>query len=57
MTKPQTFKPPIEPLAVSLAGAAQLLSIGQTHLHELLAAGELESFCSGRARRFTTRSI
>lgn len=37
--------------------ACQMLAIGVTRLYELVAAGELESFKDGAARKITTRSI
>jgi Helix-turn-helix domain len=57
MTKPQTAKKPVEPLVVPLGDACRLLSLGATHVSELLAAGELDGFWSGRAHRVTMRSI
>ncbi|MFO1098231.1 MAG: DNA-binding protein [Xanthobacteraceae bacterium] len=45
------------PLAVSPKVAWKMLDIGNSTGYELLAAGELESFCIGRARRITVRSI
>ena len=34
-----------------------LLSIGNTHLYELISTGELDSYLEGRARRITVESI
>lgn len=47
----------LEPLAVTPREACRLLSIGNTRLYELIAAGELESYLDGRARRITMESI
>ena len=44
-------------LLASPATAMMLLECGRTRLHELLKAGELESFRDGHARRITMRSI
>jgi hypothetical protein len=46
-----------ERLVVSPRRARYLLDIGNTHLYELLAAGELESFLDGRSRKITIDSI
>jgi excisionase family DNA binding protein len=37
--------------------ARQLLAVGNTYLYELIAAGELDSFRDGRARKITLDSI
>ena len=34
-----------------------LLSIGNTHLYELIRTGELDSYLEGRARRISMESI
>jgi excisionase family DNA binding protein len=47
----------IEPLAVSPKQACLLLSIGNTHLYDLLHAGELDSYLDGSARKITVESI
>ena len=47
----------LEPLAVTPRQACLLLRIGNTHLYELLGAGELDSYKDGRARRITMDSI
>jgi excisionase family DNA binding protein len=47
----------IEPLVVSPAQACQMLGIGNTKLYQLIAAGELETYTDGRARKITTASI
>jgi excisionase family DNA binding protein len=47
----------IEPLAVPPRQACHLLSIGNTRLYELIAAGEIESYLDGRSRRITMASI
>jgi excisionase family DNA binding protein len=46
-----------EALVVRPKTACQMLAIGVTRLYELVAAGELESFKDGAARKITTRSI
>jgi excisionase family DNA binding protein len=45
------------PIAVTPAEASRLLSTGITHVYDLLRAGELHGFHSGRARRITMASI
>jgi excisionase family DNA binding protein len=47
----------IEPLAVSPRQACRILSVGNTRLYELIAAGEIESYLDGRSRRITMASI
>ena len=47
----------LEPLAVSPRQACLLLGIGLTRLYLLIAAGELETYRDGRARRITMQSI
>jgi hypothetical protein len=44
-------------LVVSPRRARHMLDIGNTHLYELLGAGELDSFLDGRARKITVESI
>jgi excisionase family DNA binding protein len=46
-----------KPLAVTPSQACMLLSIGNTHLYELIRTGELDSYLEGRARRITMESI
>jgi excisionase family DNA binding protein len=48
---------PIEPLVVDPQAAQRMLACGRTHLYELLAAGELDSFKDGRSRKITVASI
>lgn len=38
-------------LLLTPAEAAELLGLGRSTVYELLAAGDLESICIGRARR------
>jgi hypothetical protein len=45
------------PLLVCPREAWRLLSCGNTHGYELLAAGELQSFLDGRRRKITVASI
>lgn len=45
------------PLLVKPAAAGQLLGCSRTHIYELLAAGELDSFLDGRSRKITVESI
>jgi excisionase family DNA binding protein len=45
------------PLVVSPAGACAMLDVGTTRLYELIAAGELETYRDGKARKITVRSI
>ena len=47
----------IEPLAVSPRQACRLLTVGNTRLYELIAAGEIESYRDGRSRRISMESI
>jgi excisionase family DNA binding protein len=47
----------LEPLVVSPRQACRLLNVGNTRLYQLIAAGEVESYREGRARRITTESI
>ena len=44
-------------LAVSVSEAGRLLSIGRTHLYELLDDGRLKSVKIGRSRRILVNSI
>jgi excisionase family DNA binding protein len=46
-----------EPLAVTPRQASRLLSIGNTKLYALLAAGELDSYRDGRSRKIVMASI
>jgi excisionase family DNA binding protein len=59
ITTPEAGAPAAQrtPLAVPPREACRLLSIGTTRLYQLLAAGELESYLDGRARRIIMRSI
>jgi excisionase family DNA binding protein len=45
------------PLAVTPREASRLLSTGITHIYDLLRAGKLQGFHSGRARRVSLQSI
>jgi excisionase family DNA binding protein len=47
----------LEPMAVTPRQACTLLNVGNTRLYELIAAGELETYHEGRARRITMGSI
>jgi len=47
----------IEPLAVRPREAWRLLSCSNSYGYELLAAGELDSFSDGAARKITVASI
>jgi excisionase family DNA binding protein len=47
----------IEPLAVTPREACRMMSCGVTRLYEMIAAGEIESYLDGRARRITVASI
>ncbi len=55
--QPRSRGADLEPLAVSPRQACRLLGIGNTRLYELIAAGEIESYLDGRARRITMASI
>jgi predicted DNA-binding transcriptional regulator AlpA len=46
--------PTLEPLAVSIAGAARLLSISESHFYQLQRGGKFgpAGFRLGRSRRF-----
>jgi excisionase family DNA binding protein len=46
-----------EPLVVSPSHACKLMQIGNTRLYELIAAGEIQSYRDGRARRIVMASI
>ncbi|MGN6148779.1 MAG: helix-turn-helix domain-containing protein [Rhizomicrobium sp.] len=48
---------PDDRLAVSPAEACRLLSIGRTHLYELLDSDHLQSIKIGRSRRILMKSI
>jgi excisionase family DNA binding protein len=56
MPYPSTDEIP-SPLLVRPREAWRLLSCGNTHGYELLAAGELQSFLDGRRRKITVESI
>jgi excisionase family DNA binding protein len=45
------------PLVVKPRAAREMLSCSHTKMYQLLAAGELESFKDGRARKITVASI
>jgi excisionase family DNA binding protein len=45
------------PVAVTISQACRLLSVGRTHLYELLKAHEIDSYHEGRARRVPYESI
>ena len=47
----------LEALVVSPHQTGVLLNCGRTRVYELLAAGELDSFRDGRARKITVASI
>lgn len=47
----------MEPIAIRPKEAFAAIGVGVTKGYELLAAGELDSFTVGRARRITTASI
>jgi excisionase family DNA binding protein len=46
-----------ERLVVSPRRACHMLDCGNTHLYQLLAAGELDSYLDGRSRKITVASI
>jgi len=46
-----------EALVVKPTRACQMLSCGRTHLYGLIAAGELDTFLDGGARKITVESI
>jgi hypothetical protein len=48
---------PESQLLVRPAVAWRMLDVGNTHGYQLLAAGELESFLDGAARKITVESI
>lgn len=45
------------PLVVSPSRACQLLDVGQAQLYQLLKAGELKSYKSGKSRKISVASI
>lgn len=45
------------PLAYKVARAAELLDLGETTVHELIARGELESIKVGASRRVTRAGL
>ena len=47
----------LDPEFVSINDASRLLSLGRTKLHELIAAGALESVKAGKRRLIRLRSI
>jgi excisionase family DNA binding protein len=47
----------LEPLAVSPRQACRLLDIGITHLYQLIANRELDTYREGRSRKITMESI
>jgi hypothetical protein len=47
----------LEPLVVRPRAAWRLLGCGNAYGYRLIAAGELESYLDGRARKITMRSI
>jgi hypothetical protein len=51
------YPEPGERLVVSVPEAQRMLDCGNTKIHALLAAGELESYLDGGARKITIRSI
>jgi hypothetical protein len=57
MSIPSTGLSKDGPLVVSPRRARHMLDTGNTHLYELLAAGELDSFLDGRSRKITVESI
>jgi hypothetical protein len=46
-----------EPLVVRPATAWAMLECGHSHLYDLIATGELDSFLDGAARKITVASI
>ena len=46
-----------EPVVVTVAAAAAMLSIGRTRVYELIASGDLASVKLGASRRLTIKSI
>lgn len=53
----KTFASELDPEFVSINDASRLLSLGRTKLHELIAAGELDSVKAGKRRLIRLRSI
>ena len=47
----------VEPVVVTVADAATMLSVGRSRVYELIARGELASVKLGAARRVTIKSI
>jgi len=45
------------PIVVTPKAASEMLSCGITRLYELIAAGEIDSYTDGRARRIVVSSI
>lgn len=50
-------EPAPAPLVVSPRAACRMLDCSHGHLYQLIAAGAVESFRSGRARKITIASI
>ncbi len=46
-----------EPVVVTVASAASMLSIGRSRVYELIASGDLASVKLGASRRVTIKSI
>ena len=59
LSRSQSSQPPsdVEPLVVRPATAWVLLGCAKSYGYELLAAGELDSFVDGSARKITVASI
>jgi hypothetical protein len=55
--KPRKTSIGVDPLVVRPAEAWRMLGCGPTYGYELLAAGELDSFTDGGARKITVASI
>lgn len=47
----------VEPVVVTVADAATMLSVGRSRVYELIARGELASVKLGASRRVTIKSI
>jgi excisionase family DNA binding protein len=47
----------VEPVAVRARDACRMLGCGLTHLYRLMAAGEIEGFRDGAARKISVASI
>src|SRR5262245_49023642 len=57
MTMDSTILSDDQRIIVGPRRARHMLDCGITHLYQLLAAGELESFLDGRSRKITVASI